>query len=341
MPRHHGGTDAEGLAECDFSTNSNALGPCPEVMEQIRNTDCSHYPDPDYQELRFVLATWHAVSSHRILLAASASEFIFRISQVSANYAPHLAEKPVQKTVWIPPHSYGDYVLAARAAGLRIVEDARCADLIWACEPSSPLGQNQDGLAGIIAAKTVAQQLVLDCAYDALRLDGHSSIDRRQRDLCWQLITPNKALGLTGIRGAYVIAPLQAESWHYELESRAASWPLGSHAVAMLMAWNTPSVQNWLVQSRAVLREWKLRQIALCLELGWQVLPSVCNFFCVSPPSDIQENRTDFLRAMRAQGIKLRHAGSFGLDTCFRMRVLPPAMQDAFYRAVKQYSPHL
>jgi histidinol-phosphate aminotransferase len=338
--RVHGGTDTLGKPAYDFSTNSNALGPCPEVLTQIRLSDCASYPDPDYHSLRNALAAWHQVSPQRLMFAASASEFIFRISMLVGQIDQRGRLAPSQKTVWVPPHSYGDYVLAGRAAGLNVAEDFHSADLIWACEPGSPLGQNQAGLAQMIMAKSDKAQLVLDCAYQPLRLSGSASLNSQQRDACWQLFTPNKALGLTGIRGAYVIAPLQAEVWQQHLEQMAASWPLGSHAVTMLSAWTLPSVQNWLLKSLETLREWKQRQIALCADLGWQIEPSDTNFFCVTPSRKIQEHRTDFLHAMRAQGIKLRHAGSFGLDACFRMRVLSPPMQDAFHRAVKQYSPH-
>jgi histidinol-phosphate aminotransferase len=340
VSRMHGGTDTLGKPTYDFSTNSNALGPCPEVLTQIRLSDCASYPDPDYHSLRSSLAAWHQVSPSRILFAASASEFIFRISMLAAKISQHSQLTPMGKAVWIPPHSYGDYVLAGRAAGLDVVDDYHAADLIWSCEPSSPLGQSQAGLAQMISAMSNKAQLVIDCAYQPLRLSGSDSLSLMQRDACWHLFTPNKALGLTGIRGAYVIAPLHANPWQPQLEQMAASWPLGSHAVTMLSAWTLPSVQDWLLNSLGTLREWKQRQIALCRDLAWQVEPSDTNFFCVTPSRAIQEHRTDFLHAMRAQGIKLRHAGSFGLDTCFRMRVLSPPMQDALYRAVKQYSPH-
>jgi histidinol-phosphate aminotransferase len=333
----HGGTDTLGKPAYDFSTNSNALGPCPEVLAQIRASDCGSYPDPDYHDLRRALAAWHQVAPQRIMFAASASEFIFRISMLVGRGSQdmHLAQS--QKTVWVPAHAYGDYLLAARAAGLEMVADFRSADLIWACEPGNPLGKNQADLAEMAESKPDDTQLVLDCAYQPLRLSGDSSLNSQQPNACWQLFTPNKALGLTGIRGAYVIAPLHAESWQQQLEQMAASWPLGSHAVTMLSAWTLPSVQDWLLESLETLREWKQKQIALCIDLGWKVIASDTNFFCVTPDRKILENRVDFLHAMRAQGIKLRHTASFGLDACFRMRVLAPPGQDAFHCAAKQY----
>jgi histidinol-phosphate aminotransferase len=46
---------------------------------------------------------------------------------------------------------------------------------------------------------------VLDCAYRPLWLEDEPP--ERNLDAVWQLWTPNKALGMTGVRAAYAIAP--------------------------------------------------------------------------------------------------------------------------------------
>lgn len=358
--RVHGGTDQFGKPQFDFSTNSNALGPCRPALAQIQLADCSAYPDPEYQALRQTLAEWHQVEPQRILFAASASEFIYRMSVLvafrSKDRTPTKLKQGIQKrgklsslettqaennphSVWVPPHSYGDYALAARSVELSLTAEVEQAALAWACEPSSPLGQNQRDLPHVLEALSEGAQLVLDCAYQPLRLSGRASLNEDQLTRCWQLFTPNKALGLTGIRGAYVIAPVAAEEWQLGLEYLAPSWVLGVHAVAMLNAWCSAPVQAWLRHSLDSLREWKHRQMAICRDLGWQVHASHANFFCASPGEIIQEHRRDFLHALRAQGIKLRHAESFGLPACFRMGVLHPLAQDAFQQAVQQFSP--
>lgn len=359
-PRIHGGTDLHGKPQFDFSTNSNAFGPCNVALQQIQAADCSAYPDPEYQQLRQLLGEWHQVAPHRIVFAASASEFIYRMSMLSGLRSQQIASKAGKhdarndakshhaktsknqekyRTVWVPPHSYADYALAARSASLSLTDDITSAGLIWACEPGSPLGQNQENLQAVLQILSGDTQLVLDCAYQPLRLSGQSSLNPVQLSHCWQMFTPNKALGLTGIRGAYVIAPIHAEEWQIGLEQLAPSWVLGTHAVAMLSAWTSAPVQAWLQESLISLREWKCRQITLCQDLGWEVLPSHANFFCASPSALIQEYRPDFLHELRSQGIKLRHAESFGLPACFRLGVLKPFAQDALYRAVKQFSP--
>jgi histidinol-phosphate aminotransferase len=81
---------------------------------------------------------------------------------------------------------------------------------------------------------------------EPLRLSGAPALSEAQQQTLWQLWTPNKALGLTGVRAAYAIAPLGADAAVAQLESLAPSWPVGAHGVAPLQAWTRPDVQAWL-----------------------------------------------------------------------------------------------
>ena len=334
-PRIHGGPDALGVPRFDFSTNSNACGPCPTALAAVQQADARHYPDASYSQLRLQLAAFHGVDVSRVLLAGSASEFIFRLTAALAQQGG--------RHVSLPPHSYGDYAQAAQAWGLGQSATPDCADLVWACEPSSPLGRAHttwpqwliDGdaqpgarsAALVPAAPQGLTSLLLDCAYAPLRLQGGPSLTPAQRDRVWQLWTPNKALGLTGVRAAYVIAPFGAQEWVAMLERLCPSWPVGAHGVAMLQAWVQPGVQAWLADSLQTLRDWKARQISLLQALGWHCLPSEANFFCARPPA------MDALAPLRRAGIKLRDATSFGLPGHVRVGVLPPPAQDALAQA--------
>lgn len=340
--RLHGGTDALGVPRHDFSTNANACGPCPAALAAVRQADPGPYPDAGYSDLRRQLADFHGVDRPRIVLAASASEFIFRITAVAAQ-----AEKTGQArpAVWLPPHSYGDYAQAARAHRLALASEPDSAQLLWACEPSSPLGGAQPGLAGIVDAQaqtgwaaqidTLASRamVVLDRAYEPLRLGGAPSLTAAQLNQVWQLWTPNKALSLTGIRAAYAIAPLHAETTVAGLDQLCPSWPIGAHGVALLQAWTGVEAQAWLAASLKTLCDWKTRQIGLCESLGWDCLPSDANFFCVRPTLPQGVTLEQALQRLRAQGIKLRDAASFGLPGQVRLSVQPLAAQDALHNA--------
>mgnify|MGYP003493818710 CR=1 FL=1 len=319
----HGGPDALGTPRFDFSTNSNSVGPCPQALAAVQQADATVYPDPQYTALRAQLAAFHGVDGARVVLAASASEFIFR---TSALHALHRGQG-----VCLPPQHYGDYAQAAQAWGLPKASAADAA-LLWACEPSSPLGQCHAGLAALVDGLQVGQQLVLDCAYSPLRLSGAPSLDAAQMDRLWQLYTPNKALELTGVRAAYAIAPLGADT--APLLALCPSWPVGVHGVALLQAWCSPASQQWLAQSLPTLQVWKARQMDLLQSLGWVCLPSEANFFCARPAVD---DVPQMLHTLRGHGIKLRDATSFGLPGHVRLGVLPPAAQDAPAGAVSSF----
>jgi histidinol-phosphate aminotransferase len=367
--RAHGGPDQHGVPRHDFSSNSNSCGPCPAALAAVLQADASRYPDAGYTALRRQLAAFHGVAVQRVLLAASASEFIFRITALAAQRGAG--------AVWLPPHSYGDYAQAAQAWKLPMAAQPAQAQLRWACEPSSPLGAAQQDLEELAptlgtgvsllppegaelarggpsqrSLPDTAALCVLDRAYEPLRLSGALALPRKMLQQFWQLWTPNKALGLTGVRAAYVIAPPGADLAIAQLENLAPSWPVGAHGVAMLQAWCEPVVQQWLAQSLATLREWKQRQQRVCESMGWTVLPGSANFFVcrVGPeapapdpgPGAPASARRHGLRVraamadLRGRGIKLRDCASFGLPGRWRLSVQPPASQDALHQAWQQ-----
>lgn len=321
----HGGTDALGVPAHDFSTNRNACGPCPVALAALAAAHAAQYPDPHYTELRARLAAFHGVDMRRIVIGASASELIHRITQHAVRSGARVAT--------LPEHHYGDYAQAARVWGLALhargCSRGEGCELHWLCEPSSPLGQ-LDRLPLPMAEEGQCWH-VLDCAYRPLWLEGAAS--GRDMSRLWQLWTPNKALGLTGVRAAYAIAPLRADGDVAALGALAASWVVGAHGVAMLQAWTESAAQHWLAQSLATLRVWKSRQLALCARLGWQIVPGhLANYFVARLPMP-QQLVAQRLDRLRAQGIKLRDCASFGLPGHVRLGVLPPASQAALERA--------
>jgi len=330
--RVHGGSDAAGPAPFDFSTNANACGPCPQALAAVQSADAAHYPDPAYGALRAQLAQWHGVAPARIVLAESASAFIFRMTAWCVQHG--LAAR--HPRVSVPRHAYGDYADAARAAGLQSIPTPDNACLYWLCDPSSPLGAPPDPWP----ADTQGAPLVCDCAYAPLRLVAPDAQDGLAAPLparAWQLFSPNKVLGLTGVRAAYALAPEGVPEMVQQLESMTPSWPLGAHGVALLQAWATPEVLAWCAASRSTLWGWKQLQIAMLEGRGWQCHPSHANFFCARPPAGT--DLPDLLAYVRTHGIKLRDATSFGLPGWARLRVHTPAAQAALRAALDGLAP--
>ena len=324
----HGGPDAFGAVPHDFSSNGNGCGPCPIALKALRAADASRYPDPRSTRLRARLASFHGVDPARIVIAASASEFIYRITAAVAQGGG--------RCVALPAHSYGDYARAARGWSLDIVREPSewsVVDLAWSCDPSSPLGQTPTGLPVLLdAMEARGAPLVVDFAYAPLRLAGNPALTEAERDRVWQLWTPNKALGCTGIRAAYGIAPKAgAHRLRERVEALAPSWPLGAHGAALLDCWTQADTQAWLIQSRHTLTAWKTVQRELLRDAtDWRLLSSDANFFCVEPHIPL----TPLLARLRAAGVNLRDCSSFGLPGHLRMAVLPPASLQALLSAI-------
>lgn len=308
----HGGPDAQGAVPWDFSTNVNPAGPCPAALQALQAVDATRYPDPAHQALREQLAAWHGVAPGRVLFAASASEFIQRITAVGQRLQPG----PVS----VPVPGYADYARAAAACGRALNEPG--ATLRWACEPGSPLGQGADPLPPADTAT------VLDAVYAPLRLEGESRWPAAARDAAFVLHSPNKALGLAGVRAAYAIAPAAARwrPWCEALDAALPSWPLGAHGVALLQAWASAPVQRWLAESREPLSAWKHALRAGFAERGIDTAPSVTPFFCARLSTDAA--------ALRRHGIKVRDCHSFGMPGWVRLNALPPPAQAALWRGL-------
>lgn len=331
--RAHGGADAQGAARFDFSTCANAAGPCPQALAVVQAADPTRYPDPASTAVRRALAALHAVEPARVLLAASASEFIQRITAVGARLAPG--------AVQVPRHAYGDYAAAASAWGRAVraagAEGAGAATVAWWAEPSSPLGQDEP------PPGSEPRLGVLDAVYAPLRLQGTARWGRDAMDRVFVLHSPNKALGLTGLRGAYAIAPTLAPSavlpdaaaWCAALEAAAPSWPLSAQADAMLRAWATETVQAWVRHSLQPLAAWKAQLQHALQRRGFTIAPSVTHFFVVHPPRPVD------LQRLRSWGVAVHDAGSFGLPGAWRVSAQPPAAQAALLRAVdEQFQEH-
>ena len=329
--RIHGGTDALGSARYDFSTNSNACGPCPAAWAAVQAADATRYPDAAYTRLREALAALHGVDAWRIVLAGSTSECIFRLTA--------WAQGAGARRVWLPNPAYGDYGHAAQAWNLQRVDSVAQADLVWACDPSSPLGQAQTPWALTSLAPRSEDSLpsvrVLDCAYAPLRLNGQATLTAVAGDTAWCLWSPNKALGLTGVRAAYAIAPLGASAAVQQLDGLAPSWPLGSHGEALLLAWSTTAVQDWVRQSLATLAQWKQAQMDALHTLGWHCLPSDTHFFCARAPQTVA--LAQCLACLRAQGIKLRDTADMGLPGHVRLSAQPWEAQEALRRGLQLF----
>ena len=339
----HGGPDGGAPITHDFSSNVNPLGPPPEVAAALQAADRRRYPDPHYRTLRERLAGWHGAAPSRVLSTAGTSEAIRRLTLAALGQGI--------RTVWLPQPGYGDYRAAALALRLSVRDyasadallqgmgDASEPALVWLCEPCNPTGRSLPTAFWSALVRMAAQRslmLALDRAYEPLRLEGEDPVPQALAQQAWQCFSPNKAFGLTGVRAGYLLAPAHdGEALLARVESLAPSWVLAAEGVALLDALPDPATQTWLAQSRRTLAYWAQAQREGLQALGWRQRHSTVPFW-LAQPVEQGEALQHCLIHLRAQGIKLRDAASFGLPGWVRVSAQPPAAQQALVNAWRQ-----
>jgi histidinol-phosphate aminotransferase len=328
----HGGTDSGPPIQVDFSTNAHPIGPNPFVCEAIFRADRTRYPDPHYTSLRSALAAFHRTQSDRIVVGASASELIWRLTRCwnAAGGTAILADN----------RTFGEYLRAARALGARVASERSAwppgtAVLRWCCNPDNPSGAHQDHACetALASAAPVRHDLIVaDLAYwpfrTILSLDDECPAVLRApwADDVIQLWSPNKLHGLTGVRGAYLVLPanpspqINAET----LTSLAPSWVLGADGVALLQAHLCPDAFVFLRETAPTLRAWKKGQDRSLTKAGWHPESSPLHYGLWRPPVEPRLH-SRWHAYLREAGIKLRDATSFGRPGWLRLVSRPPS----------------
>ncbi|HEX3846896.1 MAG TPA: aminotransferase class I/II-fold pyridoxal phosphate-dependent enzyme [Steroidobacteraceae bacterium] len=321
----HGGPDGGPDIRVDFSTNAHPLGPNPFVRAAIEAADRTRYPDPAYTAQRAALGSFHRASLDRIIVGASASELIWRLT-----LAWRLGGGVRVET---DEHTFGEYRRAALALGLApgpATGSAQVPALHWICDPNNPDGEPRDET--VRRALACGDPVVVDLAYQPFRalLSGSGeppgSLGASWAGEVTQLWSPNKLHGLTGVRGAYAILPDRARApiESSVLRGLAPSWVLGADGVGLLEAHADPRAQDFLRQSVEMLKAWKLELDRALDAAGWQRRPSELHYGLYRPPVPAVR-LIAWLDHLRSHGIKVRDAASFGYPAWVRLRALEPA----------------
>ncbi|WP_117238330.1 pyridoxal phosphate-dependent aminotransferase [Thermus sediminis] len=315
----HGGPDGGPEPLYDFSTNANALGPNPVILDRLRQVDPSRYPDPLYRETHRLLAQAHGVAENQVAVGTGTSELIHRLARWTYLRGPILL---------LPP-TFSEYARAARALDLPLWE-ARSpreflellprSSLAFLCVPNNPTGEVYPFLEE--AARRAGGALVLDLAYHDL-LEEPVPLPPK----AFQLYSPNKAHGLTGVRSGYLVAPLDLT--HFR--NLAPSWPVSAYGEALLRGHLDPLARAWLEASRKDLQRLR-RLLAKGLRgLGLEVRESPANFLLVRVGK-----ATQVARALRERGIRVRDATSFGLPEWLRLSAQREEATQALLEALEE-----
>jgi histidinol-phosphate aminotransferase len=325
MPRLdpvHGGTDSLPEPRYDFSSNANPLGPCPSVLAAVRSADVTRYPDPLYTHVRAVLAAHHRTTPGRVVVGAGASELIQRLIR-------HI-DGPVQQLV----PTFSEYARGARLAGRQLFSARSPGEFLrvqsahpgigFICWPNNPTGDMWP--TDFMSAASAAGPLVVDMAYVPL-CDGHQiAAIEDAATAAYRLYSPNKAFGLAGVRGAYVITP-KADT---HLANMAPSWVIGRDAVALLESSTESRARLWLRQGMPQLKRWRARLVHSLERLGLSVRDGPATFLLAKVG-----NATRITAHLRSHDIRVRDGSSFGLRQWIRLSAQPPGAQKALLSVLK------
>ena len=319
----HGGTDSLPEPRYDFSSNSNALGPCPWVLSAVRSADVTRYPDPQYTELRAKLALYHRTTPDRIVVGAGASELILRLIRRISGAVQQL----------VP--TFSEYGRGARLGRRRLISarspaaftraQTKYPGIGFICWPNNPTGDLWP--LDFVSAAAAAGPLVVDMAYAPLCEGRHTAAIEAASGGAYRLYSPNKAFGLTGVRGAYLITP----DVDRHLANLAPSWVIGRDAVAFLEAACEPRAREWLAQGIPQLKRWRARIALLLQQLGISVRESPATFLLANVG-----NAARITRQLRDHDVRVRDCSSFGLPQWIRLSAQPPPAQKALLTALKR-----
>ena len=311
----------------DFSVCTNPFMPPPGIREILSTIPIEQYPDSEATEFRKELSAHLGVPMENILAGSGTTELIRLIALTYFRKGdPVLLLEP----------TYGDYEIACRMAGARLVKHRAkeednfmpkiedVADLIkkhrprgvFICNPNNPTGKYfSRHEIEIVRDATGDSLLILDEAYIAFVEKSWNSVDLMARGNMVVLRSMTKDYGLSGLRLGYAVA-------HREIidNLRRVCPPWNVNIIAQKVGAAVLEKGKYLEQSQLKIREAKRFLTNELSRLGFKVLPSDANYFLVKVG-----NARSFRHALLRRGIIVRDCSSFGLAEYVRIapRTLP------------------
>ncbi|MBN1189246.1 MAG: histidinol-phosphate aminotransferase family protein [Dehalococcoidales bacterium] len=332
----HGGPDyAEleslGLAAdrvLDFSVCCNPYPPPAGVRRSLRKVSIDRYPDSSASGFVRKLAQLLGTSSREILAGSGSTELI---RLVALTYL-----SPGDRVLVLKP-TYGEYELACRIAGARIVEhfwnsgkdrsspvdeliqeiNRHYPRIVFICNPNNPTGLYLDRTRiGTVLKACKGSLLVLDEAYVSFAEEQWSSLDLVNQGHVIILRSMTKDYALAGLRLGYLLA---SEEIVRSLRRVCPPWNVNAAAQQAGLAALDDS--GYLERSRQKILRSKRYLISKMSKLGFSTEPSQANFFLVKTGCGRQ-----FRSALLRQGILVRDCASFGLPE--HVRIAPRTMAE-------------
>ena len=317
--------------------NENVYGPSPRVARALQDLKgCHLYPDPDQRELRTALAAYTGVDSAHIMAGAGSDELIDLLLR--------LLLEPGEQIITLVP-TFGMYSFSAHVCGGQVIDVQRDAvydidveqvlqaitpgtKVIFVASPNNPTG-NLTPTQDILRLLESGLLVVVDEAYYEFSGVTMAPLVPEHENLA-VLRTFSKWAGLAGLRIGYgifspiLVRHLMAIKPPYNINIAAQTAALASLA-------DTKYLHD-TVQRIVGERERLFDKLAALSSL--RPLPSRANFilcYC------LRGNARHLQRALRRQGIYIRHFDTPLLHNAVRISVGKPEHTDRVISALKTW----
>ncbi len=311
-----------------LNTNEHPFGPSPQAIEAMKaaaNDSLRRYPDNDSTALRQAIATLHGLDMDQVLPGNGSDEVLAHVFNGLFRHG--------DRPLLMPDISYSFYRTYCRLYDIpcRLIPLAddfsiRVSDYT-APHPVTPAGivfANPNAPTGIaldlsdiqaIARANPDVPVLVDEAYVDFGAESAIAL----LDTCSNIVvvhTLSKSRSLAGLRVGFAVASQEIISGLLRVKDSFNSYPLDSIAQAGAVA----SLHDtaYFDQTRAAViqtRDYLTQQLGT---LGFEVLPSKANFVFARHPG---HDGVALSRALRAQGILVRHFSQPRIDQFLRITV--------------------
>jgi histidinol-phosphate aminotransferase len=324
---------APGAAPMD--ANTNLFGPNPAVLETARRIDrlaLNQYPTGDSDALRGTLAAFWDVAPDQVIVGNGSDELFDLVTKAFLNAGDRIAF-PVPSFVMYP--FYGTVnqgrlhpvpLKPGFALDVEGLLRAR-AKVIVAASPNSPTGNAFPAESIEALLRRSKGIVVLDEAYAEY---SDQEFIRRAARHSRLLVTRtfSKAYAMAGLRVGYAVgsAPLVDA-----LRRVKPPFNVGTFAEAAAVA--ALKNRRFVEYVVGVTRAERARVSESLRAMGVRVFPSDANFLLM----DIGRPSRGVARDLRAEAVLIRDMTDMrGLETCIRVTLGPPELNDRFLRALKR-----
>jgi histidinol-phosphate aminotransferase len=332
-----------------LNANESAYGPSPKAIAAMRaaleSSNC--YPDDRAHRLRHQLAKIHELNAEQVLIANGTTALLGVIARTLLNPGRNAVTSAC---------SFISYAIVTRATGAALIEtplrdhgydlDAisaaidRDTRLVFSANPNNPTGTLVDAISLDHFLDQVPPHVVVvldEAYYDYARYfaaqrgaEYSRSLDyvRQGRNVV-VLRTFSKAHGLAGVRVGYGIGPAELISYFARMQDTFA---VSSTAqAAALAALEDEDHIRFAVENNGVQAGCLAAEIS---KLGYRVVPTWANFFCVEVGGDARE----MARRLRQEGILVRPLGAWGAPGSIRVTIGTAEQNRRFVEALRTVS---